>query len=236
MILSRSGMNMSPILVVNRTQAKPIDPPFEMAKRLVDLTLSLLLLPFFAIITVLVGIAIKLDSPGPVFFKQKRIGKGGREFAIYKFRTMQHIFDRSSHQEFMKKYIQGQIRSGDENGTQAVYKPPAEDQITRVGWILRKTSIDELPQLWNILLGEMTLVGPRPNVPWEVEAYDSWHNERLEVKPGITGLAQVKGRSGIPFEQLVKYDVEYVKNRSVGLDLKIIWWTMTVVLRGNGSG
>jgi lipopolysaccharide/colanic/teichoic acid biosynthesis glycosyltransferase len=89
--------------------------------------------------------------------------------------------------------------------------------------------------LWNILLGEMILVGPRPNVPWEVEAYDSWHNERLEVKPGITGLAQVKGRSGIPFDQLVKYDVEYVRQQSVLMDWKIIWWTVLVVLQGDGS-
>jgi len=136
----------------------------------------------------------------------------------------------------MEKYIRGSLAGGNESKQDALYKPPIESQVTRVGRILRKTSIDELPQLWNVLTGEMSLVGPRPNVLWEVDAYESWHNERLEVKPGITGLAQVKGRSGIPFDLLVRYDVEYVRKQGVWLDWKIMWDTFTVVFRGDGSG
>lgn len=224
--------NMS---IINRSQVRLINRPFRLAKRLIDIILCLIAFPLLSPLMLLVAVLIKLDSAGPVLFKQKRIGKGGRPFEIYKFRTMRHNCDKSGHQEFMKQYIQGQI-SGDGNEDHPIYKPPIQNQITPVGKFLRKTSIDELPQLWNVLVGEMSLVGPRPNVPWEVEAYDSWHNERLEVKPGITGLAQVKGRSGIKFSELVSYDVEYVKNQSVFFDIKIIWWTVMAVLKGNGSG
>lgn len=223
------------MFIINRPRVKLINPPFGTAKRLFDIMVCLVVLPLIMPLLLLVGILIKLDSAGPVLFKQKRIGKGGLPFEIYKFRTMRHNCDKSGHQEFMKQYIQGQISNEDTNG-RSVYKPPIESQVTGIGKFLRKTSIDELPQLWNVLVGEMSLVGPRPNVPWEVEAYDSWHNERLEVKPGITGLAQVKGRSGIKFSELVAYDVEYVKNRSILFDMKIVWWTIIAVLKGAGSG
>ncbi|RME48602.1 MAG: sugar transferase [Caldilineae bacterium] len=224
---------MSVLLIVERRQTKPVNPVFDTLKRLSDIAICLLALPFLAIITVIVGALIKWDSPGPIFFKQKRIGKDGREFDIYKFRTMYHNCDKTAHRDFMKRYIQGQMKAAAEKPS--LYKPPIENQVTRVGRFLRKTSLDELPQLWNVLRGEMSLVGPRPNVLWEVEAYDSWHNERLEVKPGITGLAQVKGRSGIPFDELVRYDIEYVRHQSFWLDIKIIWWTVSAVLKGEGS-
>jgi lipopolysaccharide/colanic/teichoic acid biosynthesis glycosyltransferase len=166
-------------------------------------------------------------------FKQKRVGKDGRVFQIYKFRTMDHNLDNTRHQAFMKAFVQGKVGNGDDG--HAVYKPFTDSQVTRVGRILRKTSLDELPQLFNILKGEMSLVGPRPNVLWEVEAYKGWHMERLSVLPGITGLAQVNGRSAISFDTIVRYDVEYARNKSLRMDLKILWKTFTSVVDGKGA-
>ena len=116
-----------------------------------------------------------------------------------------------------------------------MFKPFDKNHVTPIGRILRKTSLDELPQLINVLKGQMSLVGPRPNVVWEVEEYKGWHKERLEVLPGITGLAQVKGRSGILFDEIVEYDIEYIENQSLMLDLKILWWTFAAVLVGKGA-
>ena len=175
---------------------------------------------------------------------------------MYKFRTMQHNLDDSSHRAFMKAFVNGKIgdngngknallhrafkkvavnREFDNNGNGKIYKPVQASQITRVGRILRKTSLDELPQLINVLKGEMSLVGPRPNVPWEVEEYRPWHHERLEVLPGMTGLAQVRGRSGISFDRIVRYDIEYVEKQSLTLDLKILRWTLITALLGMGA-
>jgi lipopolysaccharide/colanic/teichoic acid biosynthesis glycosyltransferase len=132
----------------------------------------------------------------------------------------------------MKAFVNGQVQ---EAGEHKVFKPFQNNDVTRMGRILRKTSLDELPQLINVFLGDMSFIGPRPNVPWEVAEYRAWHKERLEVLPGITGLAQVRGRSAISFDEIVKYDVEYIKKQSFGLDLKIIWWTFTSVLDGRGA-
>jgi lipopolysaccharide/colanic/teichoic acid biosynthesis glycosyltransferase len=169
-----------------------------------------------------------------VFFVQERIGKGGRRFLMYKFRTMHHDLDDRDYRAFMKAFVNGQI--GEAGDGAKIYKPVRATHMTRVGRFLRKLSLDEVPQFINVLKGEMSLVGPRPNVPWEVEEYRLWHHERLEVLPGITGLAQVRGRSGLPFEAIVKHDVEYVEKRSLWLDLKIILWTLRSVLMGKGAG
>jgi len=229
-----------------------------MARRVMDVALSLLLLPLALPMMALVWLAIRLDSPGPAIFIQERIGKGGRPFRMYKFRTMQHNLDDSFHRAFMKAFVNGQIGGGEDeddkndrfyqaafakafvtsqrgnNRSGKIYKPIQASQVTRVGHILRKTSLDELPQIFNVLRGDMSLVGPRPNVPWEVEEYQPWHYRRLEVLPGITGLAQVRGRSGINFDNIVEYDIEYIKNQSLGLDLKIMWWTVFTVLFSEG--
>jgi lipopolysaccharide/colanic/teichoic acid biosynthesis glycosyltransferase len=206
----------------------------------------------------LCALAIRLDSPGPAFFVQDRVGKGGRTFRMYKFRTMEHNLDDSSHRTFMKDYVNGKI--GDEeggnrrkeglqhafrkvpansdfgtNGNGKVYKPFQASQVTRIGRILRKTSLDELPQLINVVKGEMSVVGPRPNVTWEVEEYMPWHHERLEVLPGITGLAQVQGRSALSFDSIVRYDIEYVEQQSLPLDLRILWRTFVSVFRGTAA-
>jgi lipopolysaccharide/colanic/teichoic acid biosynthesis glycosyltransferase len=184
---------------------------------------------------VIIAIAIKLDSSGPVFFVQERVGRYGRRFRMYKFRTYSHSHDPRTDQAFMKAYISGKVSSTDEP-TRPRYKPNNQGQITRLGSLLRKTSLDEIPQIINILLGEMSLIGPRPNIPWEVETYQLWHTERLDVLPGITGLAQVKGRSNLGFDELVRYDIHYVRNQSLVMDLKILWWTVLTVVTGLGAG
>jgi len=214
---------------------------YQVLKRVMDLLFCILLAPFLAPVMLCCAILIRLDSPGPAIFVQDRIGKDGKLFKIYKFRTMRHNLDNSKHREMMQKFVQGQVGDGEKSGsgreeTAKLYKPFQASEVTRVGRILRKTSLDELPQVLNILKGEMSLIGPRPNVPWEVEAYQSWHYERLEVLPGITGLAQVRGRSSISFDRIVQYDIEYVQNQSLVLDLKIIWQTFFAIVLRDGAG
>ncbi len=222
------------LAVISRPYILPYRTSYRIAKRVMDLIIILLALPAVLPLMILCALAIRLDSSGPVFFVQERVGKGGRRFHIYKFRTMHHNLDNSAHKVFMRAFVSGEIGK---NGTgKAIYKPFQKSQITRVGHILRKTSLDELPQLINVLKGEMSLIGPRPNVPWEVEEYRGWHKERLEVLPGITGLAQVRGRSGINFDTIVEYDIEYVGKQCLKLDIQILWWTMLSVLYGRGAG
>jgi lipopolysaccharide/colanic/teichoic acid biosynthesis glycosyltransferase len=222
------------LVIINQPRVFPYRKEYQIAKRVMDVALCLLALPLALPLMAICALAILLDSPGPALFIQKRIGKGGRPFRMYKFRTMQHNLDDRSHRGFMKAFVNGQIGEDENNGA-TIYKPLQASQITRVGRILRKTSLDELPQFINVLKGEMSLVGPRPNVSWEVEEYRGWHNERLEVSPGITGLAQVQGRSGINFDSIVKYDIEYIEKRSLALDLKILWWTLSSVFLGTGA-
>ena len=244
-------------IIINYSNAFPHRRAYRIAKRVMDVAVCLLIMPVALPLLVICALAIILDSPGPPLFVQERIGKGGRIFRMFKFRTMEHNLDRSVHQTFMKAFVQGHLggngdgavhsvrgifkrasahkQTGGNGDSEEVYKPAHASQITRVGRILRRTSLDELPQIWNVLVGEMSLVGPRPNVPFEVEEYQSWHNERLEVLPGITGLAQVRGRSGISFDSIVEYDVEYIENRSLLLDLRILWWTAASVIVGTGA-
>jgi lipopolysaccharide/colanic/teichoic acid biosynthesis glycosyltransferase len=221
------------LIIINQPRVFPYRKGYQIAKRVMDLALCLLAMPLVLPLLALCAIAIRIDSPGPVLFVQERIGKGGRRFRMYKFRTMQHNLDDSHHRDFLKAFVNGRV-GGDENG-RVLYKPFQASQITQVGRILRKTSLDELPQLVNVLRGEMSLVGPRPNVPWEFEEYRGWHKERLEVLPGITGLAQVRGRSGITFDSIVKYDIEYIERQSLAMDLTIMWWTAISVLFGTGA-
>ena len=221
------------LVVLNRPRVLLRRRGYRFAKRLLDLSLSLVILPFASVIMLVCALAIALDSPGPVLFVQNRVGKGGRKFKLYKFRTMYVNSDTGGHRAFMKAFVHGEI--SDSTGGKAVYKPFSECQLTRVGRILRKTSLDELPQLLNVIRGNMSLVGPRPNVIWEVEEYRGWHKERLEVLPGITGLAQINGRSSNTFDQIVRYDIEYIENQCLKLDLRILWRTVTSVLAGRGA-
>jgi len=234
-ILHRTYIKRKPVdlVIINTPRVFLYRKDYQIAKRVMDIALCLLTMPLTLPLLAICALAIRIDSPGPVVFVQERIGKGGRRFRMYKFRTMQHNLDDSCHRTFMKAFVNGRIADNENGG--AIYKPVQASQVTRVGRILRKTSLDELPQLINVLRGEMSLVGPRPNVPWEFEEYRSWHNERLEVMPGITGLAQVRGRSGITFDSIVKYDIEYIEKKSLAMDLKILWWTVVSVLFGTGA-
>ena len=218
--------------IVERPTVKLFRPYYRFCKRSFDIILCLLTLPLFLIVGAIIGILIRLESPGPVLFVQERVGKGGRIFKMVKFRTMYQDISRNSHRDYMKAYINGQAES---TGEDTVFKPFQANQVTKVGRFLRAASLDELPQVINIIKGDMSLIGPRPNVVWEVEEYREWHKERLEVLPGITGLAQVRGRSKISFEDIIRHDIEYVENQSVWLDLKILWWTFSSVLSGTGA-
>jgi lipopolysaccharide/colanic/teichoic acid biosynthesis glycosyltransferase len=221
------------VVIERRHPVKLYRPRYQKIKRALELLLCFLAAPVLVPIAFLIAIAIRWNSPGPIFFVQDRVGKGGRPFKIIKFRTMHHNIDKEAHRTFMKEYINGRIAQP--AGEKEDFKPFQPNQVTKVGRILRKTSLDELPQLINVFRGEMSIVGPRPNVPWEVEEYQGWHQERLEVLPGITGLAQVKGRSNIVFNTIVQYDIEYIKKQSLALDLKILWWTVTSVFLSKGA-
>ena len=207
---------------------------YEFTKRLLDLAVCLVSFPFLLLIMALIAVIIRLDSPGPVLFRQTRAGRRGRSFQMFKFRTMPHVGRDERGREFMKAYVRGEIGGGDDPSTDRVFKPQVE--VTRVGKFLRKTSLDELPQIFNVLRGEMSLVGPRPHALWEVEEYRDWHLERLAVLPGITGLAQVRGRSGIAFDRLVRFDIEYIRDQGLKLDLKILCLTPFSVLWARGAG
>jgi lipopolysaccharide/colanic/teichoic acid biosynthesis glycosyltransferase len=228
---------------------------YALSKRLVDVVLSAVSLIALSPLFALIAFLIKMDSPGPILFVQTRIGKNGRPFRIWKFRTMQHGLDDSCHRAFMRAFVRGEIACTEnessepatddgqshsstkdlDEGEDLVFKPFEESQVTRVGRILRRTSIDELPQLVNVLMGDMSLVGSRPNVPWEVKEYQDWHRERLVVLPGITGLAQVNGRSAIDFDTIARYDIEYVQKQNLWLDLRILAETVLQVLNRRGA-
>ncbi len=197
-------------------------------------SLSVLVLGFPFLLAI--ALLIKLTSKGPVFFKQERVGENGGSFALFKFRTMRTNCDDSNHREFTRKFIQGRLHEPSlDAGKPGVYKMIDDPRITAVGGFLRKTSLDELPQFINILRGEMTIVGPRPPLPYEYECYDEWHKLRLRVRPGLTGLWQVNGRSAVPFHEMVKMDIYYIENWSLMLDFKIMLKTVPVMLAGMGG-
>lgn len=193
-------------------------------KRAIDVALILLTAPFTLPLAFLLGLLIRLDSPGPAFFRQTRIGKNGLPFTCYKFRTM--VTDAEK--------LKAQLAALNE-ADGPLFKMRNDPRITRFGGFLRRCSLDELPQLWNILQGEMSLVGPRPGLPSEVEKYAPWHLRRLEVTPGLTGLWQVLGRSDLSFDEMVRLDIYYAENWTVGMDLKIILKTIPAVLFSKGA-
>lgn len=203
-------------------------------KRAMDIIGSILALVLCAPFFTAIAIAIKASSRGPVFFKQQRVGQYGQCFTFLKFRSMHVNNDPSGHKEYVKKLIAGHAQREASNGKEdGVFKLVHDKRITSVGKLLRRTSLDELPQFLNVLRGEMSLVGPRPAIPYEVDAYQTWHRSRvLEVKPGITGLWQVNGRNSIKFDEMVRLDIQYAKSWSPWLDFKIIMRTPRAVLKG----
>jgi lipopolysaccharide/colanic/teichoic acid biosynthesis glycosyltransferase len=209
-------------------------------KRLMDIVGSGLGLILSAPIFLVIAALIKLTSEGPVFFRQQRIGQHGTPFTFLKFRTMFTNNDPSVHKEFVQQLIAGKVKpnsNGNGNGNgHGVYKIKSDPRVTRIGSFLRRSSLDELPQLINVLTGEMSLVGPRPPVKYEVDAYEIWHRGRLmEAKPGITGLWQVNGRSRVKFDEMVRLDIRYARTWSLWLDIKILLRTPHAVLLGEGA-
>jgi lipopolysaccharide/colanic/teichoic acid biosynthesis glycosyltransferase len=206
-------------------------------KRLIDVLGSLALLVLFSPLFFIIAAAIKVTSRGPILFRQQRIGEYGTAFTFLKFRSMCVNNDASQHKEYVRQLIAGQAAKQPTNGTgEGVFKLTNDPRITPVGNFLRRTSLDELPQFLNVLRGDMSLVGPRPPVPYEVAAYATWHRRRLlEAKPGITGLWQVEGRSRIGFDDMVRLDLRYARQCSPWLDLKILMQTPKAVIAGNGA-
>jgi lipopolysaccharide/colanic/teichoic acid biosynthesis glycosyltransferase len=227
----------NPTLYPDLTRRDNAKKFFCVTKRIMDIAGSALALLLFAPILLLIAIAIKLTSEGPVFFRQKRVGQYGEQFIFLKFRSMYVNNDASEHKQFVQQLIAGNAASnGSDKTGPALYKLTKDRRITRLGKFLRKTSLDELPQFWNVLKGEMSLVGPRPPVGYEVEAYDIWHRRRLlEAKPGITGLWQVKGRSRVTFDEMVRLDLRYAKTWSPWMDVKILLQTPAAVMFGDGA-
>jgi lipopolysaccharide/colanic/teichoic acid biosynthesis glycosyltransferase len=210
---------------------------FLVIKRTMDVVGSIFGLILFSPLFLAIALAIRLSSKGPVFFRQVRVGRYGTPFVFLKFRSMYLDNNAHSHKQYVTQLIAGQaeLQAPVGNG-QGVYKLTRDPRVTRVGAFLRKTSLDELPQLWNVLRGEMSLVGPRPPIPYEVEAYQIWHRRRvLEAKPGITGLWQVSGRSRLKFDEMVRLDVRYARVRSVWLDIRILLRTPRSVIVGDGA-
>ena len=211
-----------------------IDKSYLRVKRILDVVFSLFILIPLLIVIAIFAVLIRVDSKGPIFFRQKRVGHNGVEFYMYKLRSMYINSDDSLHRESVKQYMNGAVLNGNDNmGNQ--YKLVDDPRVTRVGKIMRKTSIDELPQFINVLRGEMTLVGPRPPLPYEVEDYGPRDWIRLFGRPGLTGTWQVYGRSSVPFKQMVEMDIEYLGQQSILQDLKLIALTVPVMLGGHGG-
>lgn len=206
-------------------------------KRMIDIAGSIVALVLFGPVFGLIALAIKLNSKGPVLFRQERLGQYGKKFRVLKFRSMHTNCDSKIHQAYVNQFIAGSADSNLGSATdKPVFKIQSDPRITSVGRFLRKTSLDELPQFWNVLLGDMSLVGPRPPVTYEFRAYNMWHRRRvLEIKPGITGLWQVKGRSRTRFDEMVRLDLKYARGWSIWLDLKILALTPGAVLTGDGA-
>jgi lipopolysaccharide/colanic/teichoic acid biosynthesis glycosyltransferase len=208
----------------------------KILKRGVDVAGSAFLLLVLAPILAAIALAIKLTSRGPVIFRQQRLGQFGKRFEFLKFRTMYVNNDPGIHREYVQNFIAGKADTAKVEGGPGVYKITNDPRVTPLGRILRKTSLDELPQFWNVLRGEMSLVGPRPPVSYEFEVYDFWHRRRvLEVKPGVTGLWQVSGRSRTCFDEMVRLDLRYSQEWSLWLDLKILLATPMAVFTGDGA-
>jgi lipopolysaccharide/colanic/teichoic acid biosynthesis glycosyltransferase len=202
-------------------------------KRVMDIFGSLVALILFLPAFGLIALLVKLTSEGPVLFCQKRVGQYGKEFSFYKFRTMHVDNDSAIHQEYVAKLIAGRGELGSGKG---VYKLTNDPRVTRLGRFLRKTSFDELPQFVNVLTNDMSLVGPRPPLPYEYERYQTWHKRRvLELKPGLTGLWQVEGRSRTTFDEMVRMDLKYANTMSLLLDLKILLQTPAAMFSGRGA-
>ena len=204
-------------------------------KRAFDVVVSSVLLVVLSPVLLLAALAVRLSSPGPVIFKQRRVGIGGTQFMFLKFRTMYVGSDQTTHEEYAKRWIIGQTSDGDASSDPITHKLQSDRRITSVGRFLRASSMDELPQLWNVLRGDMSLVGPRPPIPYELRNYTEWHRRRLGMPPGVTGLWQVRGRNHLSFDDMVRLDLDYIEQWSFGLDISILLRTVPAVVLHRGS-
>jgi lipopolysaccharide/colanic/teichoic acid biosynthesis glycosyltransferase len=213
--------------------ASPSHRVGALAGRCLDVMIALALLMALLPVLTVIALAIRLDSPGPAVYRQRRVGFRGHEFLVNKFRSMRADANPQRHQE----YVHQLIDCGDDGDVshEGLYKLVVDDRVTRVGRFLRKWSLDELPQLWNVLRGDMSLVGPRPVIPYEVERYPDWYHARFTVKPGMTGLWQVSGRNERTYEEMVRFDIAYATTRSFVTDLGILARTVWVVIRRRGA-
>jgi len=207
-------------------------------KRAIDILGSAAALLVFAPFFAAIALIIKLTSKGPVLFRQERMGQYGKPFTVLKFRSMRTDCDSRIHQEYVSQFIAGKVegKPAEASGAAPVFKIQKDPRITPIGQFMRKTSLDEVPQFWNVLRGDMSLVGPRPPIAYEFRAYDVWHRRRvLEIKPGITGLWQVEGRSRTRFDDMVRLDLRYARSWSIWLDLRILLQTPGAVILGDGA-
>jgi exopolysaccharide biosynthesis polyprenyl glycosylphosphotransferase len=224
------------VLPMVRLFREPLSDAERFTKRLFDILISAVLIVILSPVWLLISLLIKLDSRGAILFKQERVGMDGRKFLCYKFRTMRFDADEQLHREAYRKNIKGATEANAGDSEKPVFgKVKNDPRVTRVGRLLRRASLDELPQFLNVLIGDMSVVGARPPIPYEVEDYDIRHRKRLDMKPGITGLWQVSGRNRLTFEEMVQIDLYYIENWSLWLDLKIILLTLPAVLRGDGA-
>jgi lipopolysaccharide/colanic/teichoic acid biosynthesis glycosyltransferase len=229
-----SGRPSNPVLYPDLLSATSSKHSLLVIKRVMDIFGSALLVILCAPLLLIIAAAVKMSSRGPVLFRQDRVGQYGRRFTFLKFRSMCADNDPSVHKEYVTKLIAGEAeRIPSRAAGEGVYKLADDTRVTRMGRFLRKTSLDELPQLLNVLRGDMSLVGPRPPIPYELAAYQTWHRRRLlEVKPGITGLWQVTGRSRVKFDDMVRLDLRYAMSWSPWLDVKILARTPGAVIKG----
>jgi lipopolysaccharide/colanic/teichoic acid biosynthesis glycosyltransferase len=205
-------------------------------KRCLDIVGSLSALIGLAPLMILIAVAVKLTSPGPALFRQVRLGQSGERFTFLKFRSMYADADHAVHEAYIKSFISNQTDDGAQGDQPKVFKLQSDPRITRVGRFLRRTSLDEIPQFFSVLVGHMSLVGPRPPLPYEFAKYEMWHRRRLlAVKPGITGFWQVEGRSRVKFDEMVRMDIAYARSWSIWTDIKILWKTPRAVVGGNGA-
>jgi lipopolysaccharide/colanic/teichoic acid biosynthesis glycosyltransferase len=218
--------------VLDVGHSRPSRRASAVARRALDLALTLPFLLVFAPLMLLIAALVRIDSAGPAIYRQRRVGLDGREFEVNKFRSMRSDADCKRHRDYVNQLIG---TAGAEPGEEGLYKLAVDDRITRAGRFLRRWSLDELPQLWNVVRGEMSLVGPRPVIPYEVECYPDWYHARFAVKPGLTGLWQVSGRNEKTYEEMVELDIEYARRRTLWLDVKILARTAWVVVTHRGA-
>jgi lipopolysaccharide/colanic/teichoic acid biosynthesis glycosyltransferase len=215
---------------IDRTAGEPLWQ--AIARRVLDVVLATAIVVVLSPLLLALAIAIRLDSPGSALFRQRRVGYGKREFTVFKFRSMRSDADPRGHRDYVTALIQGRQANG---GRENLYKLAVDDRVTRVGRWIRRWSLDELPQLFNVILGDMALVGPRPAIPYEVAEYPTWYLDRFSVKPGLTGLWQVSGRNERTYEEMVRLDIDYAERRTFFLDLSILARTPLTVLARRGA-